>query len=219
MISAADAQLVGWPLPASLVERTESMRSRVATFFSAAMRDDVCTGTKGSSEEDDYNHRMLGLRYLYVLALAVWLGGMVILGAVVAPTTFQVLQASAPSTGRELGGAVFGAALTRFHYVAYAAGGLLLVTLAAMRVLGPRPAHVGVRAVIAALMLAVALYSGIVVLRQINAVQVEAGGLPSRLPAGDARRIRFDALHLLSTRLMMFNIAGALVLLYWEARE
>lgn len=162
---------------------------------------------------------MLALRYVYVLALVVWLGGMVILGAVVAPATFQVLQASAPATGRELAGAVFGAALARFHYVAYVAGGLLLVTLAAMRVLGPRPAHVGVRALIAALMLAVALYSGMVVLRQIDAVQVEAGGLPSRLPAGDERRVRFDALHLLSTRLMMLNIAGALVLLYWEARE
>jgi uncharacterized membrane protein len=162
---------------------------------------------------------MLALRYVYVLALAVWLGGMVILGAMVAPTTFQVLQAVAPATGRELAGTVFGAMLARFHYIAYAAGGLLLVTLAAMRVLGPRPAHVGVRALIAALMLAVALYSGMVVLRQIDAVQIEAAGLPSRLPAGDARRTRFDALHLLSTRLMMFNIAGALVLLYWEARE
>jgi hypothetical protein len=43
--------------------------------------------------------------------------------------------------------------------------------------------------------------------------------LPSKLPDGDARRVRFDALHVLSTRLMMFSIAGALVLLYWEARE
>jgi len=162
---------------------------------------------------------MLALRYVYVLALVVWLGGMVILGALVAPTTFQVLEASAPATGRELAGAVFGATLARFHYIAYAAGGLLLVTLASMRVLGPRPRHVGVRAIIVALMLAVALYSGRVVLRQIDAVQVEAGGLPSRLPAGDGRRVRFDALHLLSVRLMMFNIAGALVLLYWEARE
>ena len=68
-------------------------------------------------------------------------------------------------------------------------------------------------------MLGVALYSGFVVLREIDAVQVDAGGLPSRLPEGDARRVRFDALHVLSTRLMMFNIAGALVLLYWEARE
>ena len=162
---------------------------------------------------------MLALRYIYVLALAVWLGGMLILGALVAPTTFEILQANGGSQGRELAGAVFGVTLARFHYVAYAAGALLLLTLGAMRVLGPRPAHSGLRAIIIALMLASALYSGLVVLRQIDAVQAAAGGLPSRLPAGDERRVRFDALHVLSTRLMMFNIAAALVLLYWEARE
>jgi len=37
--SAAEQQLVGWPLPASDVERTESMRSRVAIFFRAGMSD------------------------------------------------------------------------------------------------------------------------------------------------------------------------------------
>jgi uncharacterized membrane protein len=162
---------------------------------------------------------MLALRYVYVLALVVWLGGMLILGAIVAPTTFEVLQATAGAQGRELAGAVFGSALARFHYVAYGAGALLLLTLGAMRVLGPRPAHGGVRAAIIAVMLGVALYSGFVVLRQIDAVQADAGGLPSGLPAGDERRVRFDALHVLSTRLMMLNIAGALVLLYWEARE
>ena len=162
---------------------------------------------------------MLALRYVYVLALVVWLGGMLLLGALVAPTTFEVLQASAGQQGRELAGMLFGLLLSRFHYVAYAAGVLLLVMLSAMRVLGPRPAHGGLRALIIAMMLAVAIYSGTVVLRQIDAVQAASGGLPSRLPEGDARRVRFDALHLLSTRLMMFNIAGALVLLYWEARE
>jgi len=166
-----------------------------------------------------YNHPMLALRYVYILALVVWLGGMLILGAVVAPTTFEVLQADAGSQGRELAGAVFAAALARFHYVAYAAGGTLLLTLGAMRVLGPRPAHSGLRAIIVACMLGVALYSGLVVLRRIDAVQAAAGGLPSRLAEGNERRVQFDALHVLSTRLMMFNIAGALVLLYWEARE
>ena len=162
---------------------------------------------------------MLGLRYVYVLSLAVWLGGMLILGAIVAPTIFEVLQAHAPAAGRELAGDAFGVMLARFHYVAYGAGVLLLLMLGAMRVLGPRPAHGGIRAAIVVIMLGIALYSGMVVLQQINAVQAEAGGLPSRLPEGDARRVRFDALHLLSTRLMMLNIAGALVLLYWEARE
>ena len=49
--------------------------------------------------------------------------------------------------------------------------------------------------------------------------KLEVGTLPSRLPATDLRRIRFDQLHQLSTRLMMFDMVGALVLLYWEARE
>src|SRR5688572_12621337 len=36
--SAAEQQLVGWPLPASDVERTESIRRRVAAFFRAGMK-------------------------------------------------------------------------------------------------------------------------------------------------------------------------------------
>ena len=162
---------------------------------------------------------MLALRYVYVLALVVWLGGMVVLGALVAPTTFEVLQATEPLTGRALAGDVFGATIARFHYVAYAAGALLLVTLAAMALLGPRPAGYAVRTALVTLMLAVALYSGFVVLGRIDALQQEVGGLASRLPLDDARRVRFDELHQLSTRLMLLNMAGALVLLYWEARE
>lgn len=162
---------------------------------------------------------MLALRYVYVLALAIWLGGMVVLGAVVAPTTFQVLQAIEPSTGRLLGGAVFGAILSRFHYVAYGTGALALLALAAMALLGPRPVAFAVRSAIVALMLVVALYSGLVVLREVNSIRQEVGGLPSHLPAGDERRVRFDQLHQLSTRLMVINIVGALTLLYWEAKE
>src|SRR5688500_7685976 len=141
---------------------------------------------------------MLALRYAYVLALVVWLGGMVVLGAIVAPATFQVLQASAPVEGRELAGELFGTLLARFHYVAYGAGGLLLVTLAAMALLGPRPRGFAVRTAIAGVMLLVALYSGLIVLRTIEAIQGEVNGLPSRLAADDPRRVRFDQLHVLS---------------------
>lgn len=166
-----------------------------------------------------YNDRVIALRYVYVLALVVWLGGMIVLGAVVAPATFEVLQAADPDTGRLLAGELFGTLIANFHYVAYAAGGVLLVTLAAMALLGPRPRGFAVRASIIGVMLLVAAYSGFGVLREIEAIQQEVGGLPSRLPETDARRMRFDTLHELSTRLMMINIAGALVLLYWEARD
>ena len=85
------------------------------------------------------------------------------------------------------------------------------------------PLHVShgfaVRSAIVSVMLLVALYSGLVVLREVDSIQRAAGVLPSTLPAGDARRVRFDALHQLSTRLMVVNIVGALALLGWEARE
>ncbi len=161
---------------------------------------------------------MLALRYVYVLALVVWLGGMVVLGGLVAPTTFEVLQASGPE-GRTLAGAVFGTTLARFHYVAYACGAVLVLTLALMAILGPRPTGFAIRLVIAVLMLGVAIYSGLVVLTEIDQIRQQAGMLPSHLPLTDLRRVRFDALHQLSTRLMMVNVAGALVLLYWEARD
>lgn len=162
---------------------------------------------------------MLALRYVYVLALVIWLGGIIILGALVAPTTFEVLQANNPQAGTALAGDVFGAIITRFHYVSYAAGGGLLLTLAAMAVLGPRPSGFAVRMAIIALMLAIVVYSGVVVLRELDTIQQAAGGHVSNLPANDGRRARFDQLHLLSERLMLGDMALALLLLYWEARE
>jgi Domain of unknown function (DUF4149) len=164
---------------------------------------------------------MFGVRYAYVLALVVWLGGMIVLGAIVAPAVFQVLQARDPETGRILAGAVFGVALRRFHYVAYACGIVILLSLLLMAVLGPRPGSLAIRLALVAGMLAVAAYSGVFVLGSVNRLQREIGVevSPSSLPPTDTRRARFDELHLLSTRLMMVNVIGALVLLYWEARE
>jgi uncharacterized membrane protein len=159
------------------------------------------------------------LRYIYVLALVVWLGGMIVLGAVVAPTIFQVLQATAPDTGRALAGEAFGAMVARFHYVAYAAGAALLLSLTAMALLGPRPARFAVRTSLVAAMLAIAVYSGVGVLGEIDRIQAEVGTLPSSLAADDGRRVRFDALHVRSTRLMSLNVILALLLLSWEARE
>lgn len=162
---------------------------------------------------------MLALRYAYVLALVVWLGGMITLGALVAPTTFGVLQTADPVNGRALAGELFGTLLTRFHPIAYGCGAVLSLVLILGRILGPRPPAFAARVILVVVMLAVAGYSGRVVLTRVAAIQAQVGTLPSRLPAGDLRRVEFDGLHTLATRLMEFNILAALVLLYWEARE
>lgn len=162
---------------------------------------------------------MTTLRYVYVLALVVWLGGMLAIGIVVAPTIFQTLQAVSPQDGRAFAGEAFKAILVRFHYIAYGCGALMLLTLIGMGLLGPRPKGYAIRAGLVLLMLGIALYSGLAVLREIDGIQAEVGTLPSRLAAADPRRLRFDALHLLATRLMQVNVVAALALLWWEARD
>lgn len=161
---------------------------------------------------------MLALRYLYLLALVIWLGGMVVLGAIVAPAAFQVLQSLDPQSGRAMAGEVFGTALSRFAYVSYGCAGLMIVTLTGMGLLGPRPKPFLIRGLLIVVMMGIALYVGTVLANQIALVQQEAGVLPSTLAAADPRRLRFDWLHTLSERLMTANVVLALVLLFMEAR-
>lgn len=162
---------------------------------------------------------MRPLRYLYVLALVMWLGGMSMAGLVVAPATFSVLEAWNPTTGRVLAGQVFGAVLARVHLVAYVAAVVMLVVLTAERLLGPRPKSYGVRVGLLGVMLALTLYSGVVLAPQIDQLQVQVTGPMNHLPADDPRRVEFDRLHSLSTTLVTTTLVGGLLLLGWESRE
>lgn len=162
---------------------------------------------------------MLAVRYVYILALVVWLGGMVVAGAVVAPSVFGVLQEWNAETGRVLAGRVFGEVLRRFHHVAYAAGALMLVTLTVQRLIGPRPRAYGVRAAIIAVMLGATLYSGLVVTPQIEGLQRTVEGPVNRLREDDPRRHEFERLHGLSSTLLTAAAVGGLLVLAWETRE
>jgi uncharacterized membrane protein len=161
---------------------------------------------------------MLALRYVYLLALVVWLGGMIALAALAAPAVFGVLQGSHGPAGRELAGAVFGDVLRRFHYAAYACAAVMLAALVGMKMLGPRPIGLRVRVGIVGAMLGVALWSGVGISRRIAAMQRQIGGPVAALDPSDPRRTAFGRLHGLSTTLMLVNVAGGLALLYYEAR-
>jgi hypothetical protein len=161
---------------------------------------------------------MFLLRYFYILALVVWIGGLVVAGAIVAPSVFDVLQAST-TDGRVLAGAVFGEVLRRVHLLAYAMAGLMLVTLTLQRVLGPRPINFGIRAAIVGSMLAVALVSGYVISPRVEAIARAVNGPIASLPTEDPRRLEFFRLHGLSNLLLALTAVGGLVLLWWEARE
>ena len=162
---------------------------------------------------------MLALRYAALVAAALWVGGLIILGAVAAPAIFDTMAARGVSEGRVLAGAVFGEAFRRFHLVAYGCAAVIIVSLAARAALGPRPVHLGSRIAIALVMLMASLYSGMVLSGQIERLRIEAGGAPSSLPEGDPRRAAFGRLHALSTFVQIVPIAGGLVLLFRELTD
>jgi hypothetical protein len=162
---------------------------------------------------------MIALRYVALLALVVWIGGLVALGAIAAPTAFDVTASQQLADGRLLAGALFGEMLRRFTIVSYGAGGVLLLSLLTRRILGPKPHHFAWRAGIVVLMLAATAYAGIVVASRIRDLQKEIGVAPSSLPEGDARRVEFGRLHGLSTALQLVPLLGGLALVFWEIRE
>ncbi|HVZ22747.1 MAG TPA: DUF4149 domain-containing protein [Vicinamibacterales bacterium] len=162
---------------------------------------------------------MLALRYVALLTLVVWVGGLLALGGIAAPAVFDVIDARHLAEGRLLAGAVFGETLRRFALVTYACGGVLLLTLLTRAILGPRPRRFAWRALLATLMLATALFSGFYVTGRIEALQREMGVAPSSLLATDARRIQFGRLHGLSTGLQLIPLLGGLALIFWELRE
>lgn len=167
----------------------------------------------------EYNGGMLALRYVAVLAIVIWVGGLIALGGIAAPVTFAVIGSQQIADGRLLAGATFGEMLRRFTVVSLAAGGILLGTLVVRAILGPRPRRFAWRAALAILMLATNAYAGIVVAGRIRDVQQTMTVAPSSLPADDPRRIEFGRLHGLSTSLQLVPLLGGLVLIGWELRE
>jgi uncharacterized membrane protein len=150
---------------------------------------------------------------LEMLAITVWVGGMIVLSFIVAPAIFQ----TAPS--RDSAGRSFGLMLRRFHLVAYACGLVILATSLfrlSIAFVSSRPyllplvvekrAALLVRLVIVIVMIGLTLYSGLYVSRRIE-------GLRSRIPEGidhlaksDRRREQFNNLHRHSTTIMAFNL-------------
>ena len=162
---------------------------------------------------------MILLRYLYVVALVLWVGGLIVAGALVAPSVFGVLQAWNESQGRMLAGQVFGEVLQRLTWLSYAMGGVMIVTLTLHRLLGARPVKYGVRVGIMGMMLAMMLATGFYIIPQVNAIQSEVAGPVAELPDTDTRRMEFNRLHGLSNILFSITAIGGLALCWWEARE
>lgn len=159
------------------------------------------------------------LRWLALVALAFWIGGLVVLGAVAAPLLFAVLQQHDPVGGRELAAATFGVIFERFQLFAGLAGIFLLISIGFRAALGPRPRRFGVRMWVAALMLAGCLFTVLVITPRVRAIAASVSGPVASLPSDDARRLAFGRWHGVSSGLMLVTIVAGVALLWAETRD
>jgi hypothetical protein len=157
------------------------------------------------------------LRFVALVALAVWVGGLATVGGLGAPAMFDALASQDP-TGA-LAGRVFGAVYTRLQYLAWALGVLVLASLGARAAIGPRPRRFGLRMWAVAGMLAASLAGVFLIAPRIESLRAGVHGSMQSLPDDDARRVTFGRLHGLSTGLMALTVLAGLGLLWAEMRD
>jgi hypothetical protein len=153
------------------------------------------------------------IRYLMLLTLVVWLGGIVFFGFGIAPVAFSIL----PS--RQLAGEFVSAALRRLHMAAYICG---LVYLGLALLAGSRSNDVPVsrtlgRVALIGAMLGVTLVAQFAVwprmARLRSQIETQPGGF-ERVEQTDPARLEFDRLHRDSSRLEGAVLIAGLILLY-----
>ena len=159
----------------------------------------------------------MGIQFIHLFALAVWVGGIVIIGAIVAPTIFTKIEP------RSQAGELMGQILSKFDKVALGCSGALIGTgmikFFTWENLTPWNAT---RYLAIMIMSGVCLYSVFIISPRLRVLiaqrrgDKESGGndTSEARPDSEMPRTEFSKLHLNSVRLMMVNlICGTIALL------
>jgi uncharacterized membrane protein len=153
------------------------------------------------------------LRFLMLLSLVVWLGGLIFFAFVLAPTAFTVL----PTT--HLAGNVVGRALGKLHWIAIFSGIVFLFSSLLYSRLTDGAAHVfAARHILLCLMLALTLISQFGIMPRMDTLRASLGEVSS-VPLDNPQRIQFDALHVWSTRVEGAVLLLGLAVVYLTARS
>jgi Domain of unknown function (DUF4149) len=152
------------------------------------------------------------LRFLMLLSLIVWLGGLIFF-PVVAQTAFSVLPT------HQLAGSVVGRSLGILHWMGMISAVVFLVSSLLLSQLSAGEAHLfAPRNVLICLMLLLTLISQFGIIPRMDAIRPSIGEIdvaPADLPA----RVQFDGLHQWSTRIESAVILLGLVAAYLVARS
>ena len=151
------------------------------------------------------------LRFLMLLSMVVWVGGLVFFAFVLAPTAFQVL----PNT--HLAGNVVGRALGKLHWLAIFSGIVFLISSLLYSRVTQGTLHVfAARHVLIVLMLALTLFSQYWIISRMDKLRATISDFAA-VPLNDPIRMQFDALHAWSTRVEGAVLVSGLVAVYLTA--
>jgi hypothetical protein len=155
------------------------------------------------------------LRFLMLLSLVVWIGGLIFFVSVLAPTAFNI-PAVLPNT--HLAGNVVRIALSKLHWIAIGSGIVYLISSLLYSRITDGAAHVfAARHVLLCLMLALTLVSQFGIMPRMDTLRASLGEVSS-VPLDNPDRIQFEALHVWSTRVEGAVLLLGLVVVYLTAR-
>jgi hypothetical protein len=134
------------------------------------------------------------LRFLMLLSLIVWLGGLIFF-PVVAQTAFSVLST------RHLAGLIVGRSLGVLHWMGIISGFVFLATsLLYNRLMRGAAYALGGRHLLICIMLVLTLISQFAIIPRMDTLRADIPGEIDSVPPDNPARMQFDALHVWSTR-------------------
>jgi uncharacterized membrane protein len=153
------------------------------------------------------------LRFLMLLSLVLWIGGLVFFAFVVAPSAFRVL----PTT--HLAGNVVGASLGKLHWIGIISGVVYLFSSMLYSYFTNGTAHVfAFRHILVCLMLALTLISQFGIIPRMDTLRASLGEVAAA-PIDNPQRVEFSMLHVWSTRVEGAVLLLGLVVVWMTARS
>ncbi len=153
------------------------------------------------------------LRFLMLLSLVAWIGGLMFFAFVLAPTVFA--PGVLPNT--HLAGNIVGRALSKLHWIAIISGIVFLASSLLYSRITEGTAHVfAMRHVLICLMLGLTLLSQFWIIPRMDTLRASVSDF-AMAPLDNPARLQFDTLHAWSTRVEGAVLLLGLVVVYLTA--
>jgi hypothetical protein len=158
------------------------------------------------------------LNHIRMLLLASWLGAAIFFSAAVAPSAFRILRAASLPNAGELAGSIVNRALSVINIGGFVFSLLLLISAPALR----KSYRHRIFTLQLALLLIVAAATGVgewVIAARMRGLRAATGFGINQLPATDATRVAFDALHGYSVAALSVAIIAGLIAFFVIGRS